>query len=171
MELISPTPLYKDTFLDALDEYENAEQHQRYADLSRAREVPFEQYVAELRGQEKGEYLPEGYVPCTTYWLMDRGEFIGRVSIRHRLSEHLLRIGGHIGYDIRPSKRQRGYGTMILQLVLPKAKELGIDRALVTCDDTNIGSRRIIEKAGGVLENSVPQGPGMPDKLRFWITT
>lgn len=62
-----------------------------------------------------------------------------------------------------------GYGTQILALVLPKAKELGIDRLLVTCDATNIASRKIIEKNGGILESQLPNPAGGPDKLHFWI--
>ena len=107
--------------------------------------------------------------PATTYWLVDNGEYIGGVSIRHELNEHLKNIGGHIGYDIRPSKRQQGYGTNVLALALPKAKELGISRVLVTCNVTNTASRKIIEKNGGVLENQVPDPETGIDKLRFWI--
>src|SRR3989344_8456793 len=88
-----------------------------------------------------------------------RNQYIGRLSIRHKLNDHLLKIGGHIGYDIRPSKRSRGYGTAILRLGLPKAKELRIERALLTCNENNIASLKIIEKAGGVLESKV-QNPG-----------
>ena len=79
------------------------------------------------------------------------------------------RSAGHIGYDIRPSKRKQGYGSKILELALPKAKELDIERVLLTCDETNTGSRRIIEKNGGVLENQVKNPETGVDKLRFWI--
>ena len=97
------------------------------------------------------------------------GEFIGRVSIRHALTEHLLAVGGLIGYDIRPSKRGQGYGNKILELALPKAKELGISRVLITCDVTNAASRKIIEKNGGILENQVPNPETGVDKLRYWV--
>jgi predicted acetyltransferase len=48
---------------------------------------------------------------------------------------------------------------------LDLAAGLGVDPALVTCDDTNVASRRVIEKNGGVLED-VRDG-----KLRFWVPT
>ena len=108
-------------------------------------------------------------MPQTTYWLIDNDEFIGRVSIRHTLTESLLKEGGHIGYDIRPSKRNMGYGKRILELSLPKAKELEIDKVLVTCNETNTGSKKIIEANGGILENSIEMGEGKPAKLRYWI--
>jgi predicted acetyltransferase len=80
-----------------------------------------------------------------------------------------MRIGGHIGYEIRPTQRKRGYGKLILRLALQEARALGIDRALLTCDCTNAASRRIIEANGGMLEDELQQGDGKPSKLRFWI--
>lgn len=129
----------------------------------------FAEYIEKLLSESEGENLPEGYVPQTTYWLIDNDEFIGRVSIRHTLTESLLKEGGHIGYDIRPSKRNMGYGKRILELSLPKAKELEIDKVLVTCNETNTGSKKIIEANGGILENSIEMGEGKPAKLRYWI--
>jgi predicted acetyltransferase len=125
---------------------------------------------AELRARYEayraGRDLPRGHVPSTELWLVDGEVYLGRVSIRHALTEHLRRIGGHIGYVIRPSRRREGHGTRILQLALPHAHALGIDPALVTCDSDNIASRKIIEAAGGVLDTSIDV-----DKLRFWVAT
>jgi Predicted acetyltransferase len=47
----------------------------------------------------------------------------------------------------------------------PFARDLGIDPALLTCDDTNVASRRVIESNGGVFEDQ------REDKLRFWVPT
>jgi len=94
---------------------------------------------------------------------------IGRVTLRHQLTEWLLKAGGHIGYDIRPSKRRIGYDSQILALVLPKARELGLTRVLVTCDETNIGSMKIIEANGGELEHVLEIAAGQPRVLRCWI--
>jgi len=90
-------------------------------------------------------------------------EYLGRLAIRHRLTPHLLEYGGHIGYDIRPSARRRGHATAMLGASLPWARELGIDPVLVTCDNDNVGSRKVIEGNGGVLEDR----RGV--KLRFWV--
>jgi predicted acetyltransferase len=102
--------------------------------------------------------------------LIDGHDFIGNVSVRHTLTAKLLQEGGHIGYDIRPAKRHMGYGTKILQLVLPEVKKIGITKALITCDETNTGSKKIIEANGGIFENSVTSAPDKPQKLRYWIT-
>lgn len=174
MELILPSVEYKASYIAAVKEF-HAKQDgppmaRHYVGLSVPElEADFENYVEKKKSESHGENLPEGWVPATTYWLIDNGEYIGGVAIRHELNENLKKFGGHIGYDIRPSQRGKGYGSKILELALPKAKELGITKVLVTCDATNIGSRKIIEKNGGVLENQVPNPETGVDKLRFWI--
>ena len=108
---------------------------------------------------------PAGFVPATELWWVEGDEFLGRTSIRHRLTPTLLEIGGHIGYDVRPSARRRGHATAILRAALAVARDLGIERALVTCDTDNVGSRTVIERNGGILEDE------RAGKLRFWVTT
>lgn len=106
---------------------------------------------------------PPGFVPSTTLWWIDDEKYLGRLAIRHRLTPNLLELGGHIGYDVRPTARRRGHATAMLRGALPVARGLGIESALVTCDVTNVGSRRVIEANGGVLEDQ----RGV--KLRFWV--
>jgi predicted acetyltransferase len=129
----------------------------------------FEQFIERVRGFSQGKYTPEGYVAHTVYWLKLGNDLIGEGDIRHDLNDHLRKEGGHIGYSIRPSFRGKGYGKLQLKLLLEKAKELGIDPVLITCDSTNIPSKRIIESNGGVLENEIEIGEGKPTKLRYWI--
>ena len=161
MELVLPSARYKRSFIEAVTEYQQEgssdDRSRRYGTLSVSDlESDFATYVEKEKSHALGKNLPTGYVPETTYWLIDSGEFIGRVSIRHWLTEHLRQIAGLIGYDIRPSKRKHGYGTKILELALPRAKEIGLHNVLVTCDATNVGSRRIIEKNSGTLESRAP---------------
>ncbi len=176
MELVLPSFEHKNSFIEAVKEFV-PDQLMKSRDLDAFYErfsIPelesnFDILLDYARDRREGVNLSEGRVPSTDYWLVDNGEFIGRVNIRHMLNEHLKKMGGHIGYDIRPSKRRQGYGSKILELALPKARELGIDRVLLTCDATNDASRKIIEKNGGVLENQVPNSETGVDKLRFWI--
>ena len=126
----------------------------------------FAAYVGWLRSQALEESpRPEGFVPSTTLWWVQDDDYLGRVAIRHRLTPPLLEGGGHIGYDVRPSARRRGHATAMLRAVLPVARGLGIESALVTCDVTNIPSRKVIEANGGVFEDQ------RGEKLRFWVPT
>lgn len=126
----------------------------------------FASFVEQVRADAMEDSpRPSGRVPSTTLWWTDGAEYLGRLSIRHRLTERLLEIGGHIGYDVRPTARRRGHATAMLAAALPVAHFLGIDPALITCDTGNIGSRKVIEANGGVLEDE------RNGKLRFWTPT
>jgi predicted acetyltransferase len=126
----------------------------------------FAHYVRLLRAEAlEDSPRPKGFVPATTLWWVEGAEYLGRIAIRHRLTPSLLELGGHIGYDVRPTARRRGHATAMLRAALPLAAGLGIERALVTCDHDNVGSRRVIEANGGVLEDR----RGV--KLRYWIPT
>jgi predicted acetyltransferase len=132
--------------------------------------MPFRRYLEVLAEQGCGVGLPSGYVPSTFLFAFASGRIVGRVSIRHELNQVLERVGGHVGYVVVPEFRHRGYATeMLAQSVRIAHDELGLLRVLVTCDDDNIGSRKAIEKCGGVLENIVT-GPDLAvPKRRYWI--
>ncbi len=174
VELLKPSIEYKQSFIEAMKEFQSKEQSCSHISMRDASvnipeiESDFPAFVEKLLNVEKGIGIPENYVPATELWLVDGNEFIGGVSIRHRLNEHLLKIGGHIGYSIRPSKRKLGYGTKILELAIPFAKKLGIEKILITCDDDNIGSQKIIQKNHGVLE-AVIETDGLVNS-RYWFT-
>lgn len=123
----------------------------------------FADFVAALRAES---VTPQraGWVCCTTWWWCEGSTYLGRIALRHELTKHLREVGGHIGYDVRPTARRQGHATAMLAAVLPHARRMGIDAALVTCDVDNVASRRVIEANGGVLEDE------LGGKLRYWIT-
>ena len=127
-----------------------------------------EKYLWNIKRYRHRGGLPDDLVPATVYWLVEGDEFIGHVSIRHELNAALEQQGGHIGYAIRPSKQRQGYGSRLLELALPKAKKIGIQRALLTCDKSNVASRKIIEKNGGLLADEISVNGN--EVLRFWIS-
>jgi len=126
--------------------------------------------LARERDFARGRNLPPGYVPSSTYWLVRDGRrVVARSSLRHRLNPHLEHEGGHIGYSVRPSEQRRGYGTAVCRLTLEKARTLGLERVLITCDEDNVASARIIETNGGRLENTVRARETGKLKRRYWI--
>ena len=173
MELVLPSAEYKDSFIEAVKEYKSeaeTEPIRSYRSLSiDDLKANFEAFIERERSHAEGKNQQEGYVPQTEFWLVDGGEYIGHVRVRQRLTEHLLQIGGHIGYDIRPGKRGKGYGNKILALGLQKAREMGIEKVRITCDVDNVPSRKIIEKNGGVLDSEIPNPETGVNKARFWI--
>jgi predicted acetyltransferase len=182
-ELFRPDPRVHRSFLAAMKEFQAEGRGGPDDNSMLGREIyqwadrwddpaQFAAYVVWLRADADEESArPPGYVPGTTLWWIadggadggtDRAEYLGRLTIRHRLTPSLLRLGGHIGYDVRPSARRRGHATAMLAAALPQARGLGIDPVLITCNVDNAGSRKVIEANGGVLED-VREG-----KLRFW---
>lgn len=132
--------------------------------------MPFGDYLQVLADQQRGKDLPPNHVPSTFLFAFVGARIVGRVSIRHSLNDFLERVGGHVGYVVVPEFRRRGYATEILrQAILIVRERFGIRSVLVTCDDDNVGSSKVIEKNGGQLENVVT-GPDLPKpKRRYWI--
>ena len=113
--------------------------------------------------------LPEDRVHCDYFWITDGDgqaeEVVGFLALRHALTPWLLEEGGHIGFSVRPTRRREGHATRALALALPRAAQLGLDRVLLTCDDTNAGSARTIERNGGIHEDT------RKGIRRYWIET
>ena len=131
-------------------------------------DVPLSQFGEFLRSRvdmHLGRNLAPGRVPMTTYWLYDGPKPIAVSKLRHRLNESLRRVGGHVGYCVRPSERGKGYGTLLLGLTLVAARKRGLRRLLLTCNQDNAASRRVIERNGGRL-SSIRGGV-----CYFWVAT
>jgi predicted acetyltransferase len=171
-DLIAPTVRLHDSWLRSRDEWGRGA-HQDGSGLRPHDEVDsrdgFAAWVRRLLGASDPTVpLPEGVVPCTYWWIVEDGEVLGAISLRHELNDFLRRAGGHIGYGIRPSARRRGLATFALGRVLPYAAKLGLDRVLVTCNVGNEGSRRTIERNGGRLEDIRDTEIGR--LRRYWIS-
>jgi predicted acetyltransferase len=137
-------------------------------------DLTFKEYVGILYEAEQGRGLPDGHVPSTLLFGWVEETIVGRLMLRHSLNDFLSRIGGHIGYVVVPEHRRRehrrrGYATEMLRQGLVLARSIGMEKVLVTCDEDNLASRRIIEKCGGEYEDSRsgPEAPG--GTRRYWI--
>ncbi|MHC4715992.1 MAG: GNAT family N-acetyltransferase [Planctomycetota bacterium] len=169
IELIDPTVDLEDTFLDMAAEYARCGED-RYQDLPSPQQGGFAAYVQRLHNGAEAIGLPTGHVPGSTYWLVRGGRrVLGAARLRHHLNESLLAEGGHVGYDVRPSERRKGYGTKLLAMTLEKARAMGLTRLMVSCTSDNVASAKIIRRNGGVFENEVMSPSFRKPLLRFWI--
>ncbi len=96
--------------------------------------------------------LENWMVPQSTYWIYVDGAPVGFGKLRHYLTEKLKEEGGHIGYAIRPTCRNRGYGKFLLKLLLEKAKDMGIEKVLITVHNDNTSSIKVALANGGEVE-------------------
>jgi predicted acetyltransferase len=152
----------------AIDEFRKSGPEFEFA-FKYDKHLPFQNYVEMVNGWPEGKNLPDKFVPGTFLVGVVDNKIVGRISLRHHLTEYLENFGGHVGYGVVPSERNRGYATMMLKGVLPLALKLGIKRVLVTCDEDNYASMRVIEKSGGTLENIVDEPGKTKRKKRYWI--
>ena len=152
LALVEPREKYLPSYIEAYDAYKLHDVQTYAFDDARSYNI-FEKY--ENYRQERN--LKPNRVGSDYYWLVDeeRSYFIGEICIRHRLTEDLKRYGGHIGYGIRASEWKKGYGTLMLRLALEKAKSIGITTVLITCDDDNYGSAKVMENNGFALRDKV----------------
>jgi predicted acetyltransferase len=180
--LAPPSTTHHTSFLAALREYQAEARHAELLADKLADPMEFARYIAALadgvarpgepdsylaalRGEAPPEPFHDGYVPQSVWWWVAGEEYLGRLSIRHHLTPHLLHEGGHIGFEVPPSARQRGHAAAMLAAALPLAAALGVDPARLDCDAGNAASRRVIEKNGGVLDEE------RDGTLYFWIPT
>lgn len=150
--LTKPEGKYLRSYMEAYDEFQAMGVSTFGLTDARACDIfeKFENYRLERN-------LKPDRVGSDSYWLVDdeKDYFIGEIHVRHRLNDTLRLRGGHIGYAIRYNEWGKGYGTEMLRLALPKAKARGVTKALITCNDANVASARVMEKNGFVLEDKV----------------
>lgn len=165
LKLVKLTPEYKPQLDEMMTEW-TATGEQIIPHAIRKNDFrDFDKYLSELEIKETDGRL----VPDSTFFCLDeeRNIFVGAVNIRHYLNEALLKTGGHIGDGVRPSERRKGVATKMIGLALEECKKLGIDRVMMACDDTNIGSAKSIENNGGKLENKIEDDGKLV--RRYWI--
>ncbi len=149
LSISQPTLALRDAFLRMVDDYDvhDPKTGERYRHVRQ----DFATYVQGLHDDEQGRI---GIVPHSHRWLFNQVDevVVGVVRVRHHINSELLANElGHIGYDVAPSFRGRGYGVAALQAGLDHAAELGLQRVLLYADTDNPASWHTIERCGGVL--------------------
>ena len=154
---------YRQEFLDAGDSMDGT-------GALRRMEKP-EEWIEFTESCKNPETVPNGLVPATQYIFVREQDnrIVGMLQIRHCFNPYLEKYGGHIGYSVAPSERRKGYASQMLKLALPKCRELGIDKVLITCIEDNTGSRKTILANGGVYESTVYEPEEKVHLERYWI--
>lgn len=163
------TPDLATAYLDMVDEFEAAGEGYGWNDAELARR-DFAAFVIDLRNESLGIGLPPGIVPQTTYVLVDReGRALGEIRLRPHLTPPFELHNGHIGYNVCPGQRSKGYATRMLALALDKARALSLERVMLPVEGENLASMRVITKNGGMLERvGAVQGSGEAVSI-YWI--
>ena len=160
MQLVDPNIKYIKTFRKYVNQYKE-KNDKFYLGIYQEAFDSFSQYVKLLEDNAHGKNLPYGWASYRTYWLENDGEIVGVIRIREKDIEYY----GHIGYDIAPLFRKKGYGKKILELGLLKAKEMGLKDVILTCHERNLASQKIIENNGGHMITTIED----PDRKIYYV--
>jgi predicted acetyltransferase len=167
IQLVPPAERYRKSFLRGLREFQGEGLPWWVGGDLETAEQDFAAFVAKKVADSTRR--TETFVPKSHLWAVTDEQFVGRISIHHELNDALRVEGGHIGYDTVPSFRGRGVATEMLRQALVVARALGLTGVLLTCDDTNAASIRVIERNGGSLREKKELGPNRPLKRYYWI--
>lgn len=154
--------------LDMINEINNFDCN--FEGLTNIREiVSYDSFLEQLEKNKHQEFIKPEYSPQTTFGVFDDNKLVGGFNLRHTIKGNLIHHSGNIGYLIRPSERRKRYGTIMFGLALEKAKELGLDKVLVSCREDNTGSAKVIENNGGIYENNYYDEQLNETYKRYWI--
>ena len=130
-----------------------------------------EDYLRLCREHEDPATVPKHLVPATQLLFVRKSDnkLVGMIQIRHKFNEYLAQYGGHIGYSVRPDERRKGYAKEMLRMALPKCRELGLDKVMITCIEDNIGSEKTILANGGIYYSTEYEPLEYENIKRFWI--
>ena len=162
---VTLTPEWRDEFISMAAEFQDA--GDPVYDKPAAH---FDEFLVQIANESHALELPPDHVPMGWYWLALGERLIGASRFRRRQTSALLAVDGHIGYEIRPSERGKGFATYLLSMMLDVARDFGRERVLLTCTADNKASLRVIEKNGGErFGSSVAPATGVIHH-QYWIS-
>lgn len=163
MEYAEQIAEYRSEFLEVGDSMDGTGALRNIADPA--------EYIKSCEECENPATVPEHLVTATQFLFIrkDDNKLVGMIQVRHYFNAYLEKFGGHIGYSIRPDERRKGYAKAMLKMVLPFCREIGLDKVLITCNDSNTGSEKTILANGGVYESNIHEPGENVGLKRFWI--
>jgi len=168
LKLIPPSLSYEKQIQSYKDEFiKHNENIDGSAGLAKASSISA--WINSIKSNSNEATVAEGLVTASTYIIIreDDDYLIGMIDIRHHLNDFLFRAGGHIGYSVRHSERNKGYAKEMLRLALMECRDLNIKKVLVTCSKDNLASAKVILFHNGKFENSLLIDGKVQN--RYWI--
>ena len=171
ISLVKPTADYEKDIWNFRQEIIDANDESKFAgcgNLERCESA--QEWIDTVNMLSSTEHCPEDRVPSNTYLAVreEDNKIVGIIDLRHHIDHPILGTwGGHIGYSVRPGERGKGYAGEMLRQNLINCRNLNIEKVLVTCDETNTTSQKIILSNGGVYENSIEVDGNIVN--RYWI--
>ena len=166
LKIVKYNKISESAYLDYIEEWELS--GERIVPWAAGREnESFQDLLSRWATEESDEIYKKGLVPSTLYFLVDKRRILGAIHFRHELNDDLLQNGGHIGYGIRPSERRKGYAGKMLLMLLETIRSKGYKKVLITCDESNLASAKVIENANGILHDKI-EFEGETTR-RYWV--
>ncbi|NLY09571.1 MAG: GNAT family N-acetyltransferase [Tissierellia bacterium] len=168
--LIKPDDSYADEIASYRDEFANNLDELGGSGALRTIDDPI-MWIKLTKLMEDKDKLSLNVVPATQFIFVRcrDSKIVGTIQIRHYFNDYLQVYGGNIGYSIRPSERGKGYGSAMLRECLKHCRRYGLDRVLITCEEHNIASRKVIISNGGKYECTVYEPDENIYLERYWV--
>lgn len=160
-----PDETHRDDVLDFYAEFERRGE----SCIGCAGHEDYAEWLQDKRNRSSGENLPKGWVRENFYLCYEGNRLVGVFSLKFELTDYLLNYGGHIGYAVRRSERNRGLATEMLEQGLRLARSFGLERVLAVCDEDNYASQKVVARNSGVFENKMYDEEEKVYVNRFWI--
>ena len=129
----------------------------------------FSKFIQELDEEAAGIGLPEGIPPQQSYFFLLDEKVIGELRYRPKVQQPYETMNGHIGYNLHPAHRGKGYGTIALKMLLEIAKADGLAGVQIPIEGDNPASKRIVVKNGGFLEKTVVDEASGGATYCYWV--
>lgn len=171
LTLVTPTKSHEQAALDYKQEHADQHEFHLYGSSLFNAADSYDAWLKQLQNNSSPLTVQSDWVVSSTFFAIRESDsrIVGMVDIRHALNDFLRNYGGHIGYGVRPSERNKGYATQILMLALDYCRHLGLENVMLSCNKENVASRKTILKCGGVLERVFLHTDGNYVQV-FWIT-
>lgn len=142
-----PSELYKEEISSYRQEFLDASDHMDGCGSLRKYENPLD-YINNSILRANRETATSDVGSYAQQWICVRKEdqrIVGMIQYRYDAEDEFK-----IGYCVRPSERKKGYAKWMLEHVLLWCKGRDMKDVIIACESSNIASRNVILKCGGV---------------------